>query len=122
MENLPKKLHVYVVYSSDGLCAQFFYEILEFVKVGKSAKKIACICSLSHLYDMRPFDKRSSALRASLHSLAAQVSTCKYAEHGFSTKFWNLEKLENLPKKLHVYVMWVVELEILENQASLRSA
>ena len=53
---------------------------------------------------MRPFDKRSSALRASLHSLAAQVSTCKYAGHGFSTKFWNLEKLENLPKKLHVYV------------------
>ena len=43
MENLPKKLHVYVVYSSDGLCAQFFYEILEFVKVAESAKKIACI-------------------------------------------------------------------------------
>ena len=87
-------------------CAQIFYKILEFVKVGKSAKKIACICSLNHfsIYDMRPFDKCSSALRASLHSLAAQVSTCKYAVHGFSTKFWNLEKLENLPKKLHVYV------------------
>ena len=26
-------------------CAQFFYKILEFVKVGKSAEKIACICS-----------------------------------------------------------------------------
>ena len=72
--------------------AQFFYEILEFVKVGKSAKKIACICSLNHfsIYDMRPFDKRSSALRALLHSSAAQVLTCKDAGHSFSTKFWNL--------------------------------
>ena len=29
--------------------AQFFYEILEFVKVGKSAEKIACICSSVHV-------------------------------------------------------------------------
>ena len=47
MENLPKKLHLYVVYSSDGLCAQFFYEILEFVKVWKSAKKLHVYVSSS---------------------------------------------------------------------------
>ena len=30
-------------------CAQFFYKIFEFVKVGKSAEKIACICSSVHV-------------------------------------------------------------------------
>ena len=88
-------------------CAQFFYKILEFVKLENLPKKLhVYMHSLRHfsIYDMRPFDKRSSALRASLHLIAAQVSTCKYTVHGFSTKFWNLEKLENLPKKMHVYV------------------
>ena len=36
---------IVVMYSG----AQFFYEILEFVKVGKSAEKIACICSSVHV-------------------------------------------------------------------------
>ena len=31
--------------------AQFFYEILEFVKVGKSAEKIACLLLLLLLQD-----------------------------------------------------------------------
>ena len=89
-------------------CAQFFYKIFEFEKVGKSAKKIACICSgIVVMECWAQFFNKILEFLKSAKKIACICSVIEVMEcwAQFFYKILEFVKLENLPKKLHVYAV-----------------